>query len=56
LAYYYFLIFYLLIFEYMEEQFIQDDVEAGPSTRRDTHIPHSPVKVVDKRQATGKQR
>ena len=44
------------IFEAMEEQFIQDDVEAGPSTRRDTHIPHSPVKVVDKRQATGKQR
>ena len=44
------------IFEAMEEQFIQDDVEAGPSTRGDTHIPHSPVKVVDKRQATGKQR
>ena len=44
------------IFEAMEEQFIQDDVEAGPSTRGDTHIPHSPVKVVVKRQATGKQR
>ena len=36
------------IFEAMEEQFIQDDVEAGPSTRCDTQIPHSPVKVVGK--------
>jgi len=36
------------IFEAMEEQFIQDDVEAGPSTRGDTQIPHSPVKVVGK--------
>ena len=36
------------IFEAMEEQFIQDDVEAGPSTRGDTHIPHSHVKVVGK--------
>jgi hypothetical protein len=32
----------------MEEQFIQDGVEAELSTRGDTQIPHSPVKVVGK--------